>query len=593
MGPLWSRGKTLFTKSFKYAKAHKFISAIALVVVVGVGWWAYAHATSASAQTRYVLGTAQKGTIVSSISASGQVSASNQLDIKPKVSGEVIAVGVKPGAKVKTGDLIVQLDATDALKSVRDAKANLESTQIAYEKLQQPASTLSLTQAQNELTSAQDALTKLYSDSTTDVINTFLDLPDIVNNVEAIQIGTTACGNSQWNLDCYTNATSRYDTRAQTFRDTAQSDFVAAKTAYNAAFADYQALGNAPDQASIEKALSDAYSAVQLMAKATKSTNAFIQLYEDVLKAQSLTPVSAADTALGDLNSFTGKLNTHLSTLLSDTASLKQDKQSIVEKQESLDELNAGTNSLDLRSSQLSVTKAQNALQDAQNTLANYYVRAPFDGTIAAVDVKKYDTAGSGSAVATLITSQKIAQLSLNEVDVAKVQVGDKATLTFDAIDGLTLTGEVAEIDTIGTVSQGVVSYTVKIGFDSQDDRIKSGMTVNASIQTDIAQDVLMVPSSAVKTQNNISYVEVFTPALQETGGTLGVMAGTPPEQVQVETGISDDTNIEIKSGLTEGEQVVVRTSSGASSASSAATRTNTTNRGGGGFGGGGQVIRL
>jgi multidrug efflux pump subunit AcrA (membrane-fusion protein) len=119
-------------------------------------------------------------------------------------------------------------------------------------------------------------------------------------------------------------------------------------------------------------------------------------------------------------------------------------------------------------------------------------------------------------------------------------------------------------------------------------------MTVNASIQTDIAQDVLVVPSSAVKTQNGASYVQMFEPALEETGGSQGAASKTPPTQVEVQTGISDDTNIEITSGLTEGQQIVVRTSSGTAAATSAARTgaTNTSRGGAGGFGGGG-AIRL
>ena len=161
----------------------------------------------------------------------------------------------------------------------------------------------------------------------------------------------------------------------------------------------------------------------------------------------------------------------------------------------------------------------------------------------------------------------------------AKIHLGDKATLTFDAIENLTLTGKVVEIDAVGTVSQGVVSYKVKIGFDSEDGRIKSGMTVNASIQTDVRPDVLAVPSSAVKTQNDISVVQVFDPELTETSVTSGVMSATSPKQVEVKTGISDDTKVEIIEGLREGQQIVTRTISG-----TAAVQTPTPNnaRGGG-----------
>ena len=582
-----------YKKMFDWALAHKIMSVVIAVVVLGGGYFAYANLTSSNGEARYVLGTVEKGTIVSSISASGQVSSSNQLEVKPKASGDVVYVGVTPGQKVAAGALIAQLDTTDAQKAVRDAQANLESAQISLEKLKKPAATLTVTQAQNALTNAQDSLVKLYSDANTHVVNAFLDLPGIITNLEDILIDDDAGGNGTWNEDYYANAIDRYDSRARTFKDTVHNDYLAAKKAYDVAFSEYQALGNTPDNASVEKALTDSYSAVQLTAKALKSINAFIQLYVDIYEAHDFNVPSAATTALTDLNTYTGTVNGHLSTLLSDTNSLKQDKQSIIEKQQSLDETLSGADSLDIRSSELGVTKAQNALQDAQSNLADYYIRAPFAGTIAAVNVKKYDSASSGTAVVTLITAQKIAELSLNEVDVAKIKTGDKATLTFDAIEELTLTGQVAQIDAIGAVTQGVVSYTVKIGFDSQDERIKPGMTASAAIQTDTKQDVLIVPSSAVKTQNGVSHVQVFDPPLPETGGLQGVTSPTTPRQVEVQIGIADDTNVEIVSGVEEGQQIVTRTISGTATAAQT-TQTQpsagqrlpgaTTGGGGGGF---------
>jgi HlyD family secretion protein len=582
----------IFSKAYraikKFFHAHIVWSILICLAVVGAGYYVVRAATAPGVQTRYVLGTVSKNTVISSVSASGQVSANNQLDLKPKVSGDVVLVGAKSGDQVKAGALLVEIDPTEAQKNVRDAEANLESSQIALEKLQKPATALTLTQAQNALAQAKDDLTKAYSDSDTDIINSFLDMPDIVTGVQTLLTSSDACS-GQWNLDCYKDLINQYDTRGGIYRDTAYADYNTAKKAYDVAFSEYQQLGNTPENASVEKALGDTYSAVQQIAKATKSANALIQLYVDIYKNKSQQPLAVATTELTTLNTYTGKLNTHLSALLADTNSIKSDKQSVTEKQQSLDQVTAGSDALDIKTAELNVTKAQNSLNDAKSSLADYYIRAPFDGTVASVNVKKYDSAGSGTAVATLITSQKIATLSLNEVDAAKIKTGNRATLTFDAIDGLTLTGEVAEIDTLGTVSQGVVSYAVKISFDSQDARVKSGMTVNAAIQTAVHTDVLTVPSAAVKTQNNVSYVQVFNPPLTDTGGTQGVVSKTAPTQVEVTAGISDDTNVEILSGLTEGQQIVVRATSGA--ATGAATRTTTApNRAGGGFGGGTQI---
>ena len=137
--------------------------------------------------------------------------------------------------------------------------------------------------------------------------------------------------------------------------------------------------------------------------------------------------------------------------------------------------------------------------------------------------------------------------------------MGQKATLTFDAIDGYSVTGKVIEIDTIGTVSQGVVIYNVKIGFDTSDTRVKPGMSVNASVITDVKQDIILVPNSAVKTQGTEQYVEVL-PLSQITVAGTSTTAVITPERRIVTTGIANDTMTEILSGIDVGENVVTRT---------------------------------
>jgi HlyD family secretion protein len=157
-----------------------------------------------------------------------------------------------------------------------------------------------------------------------------------------------------------------------------------------------------------------------------------------------------------------------------------------------------------------------------------------------------------------------MATITLNEVDVAKVRVGQRATMTFDAIDELTITGKVTSVDTVGTVSQGVVTYTVEIGLDTDDQRIKPGMSVSASIITDVKQDTLLVPNSAVKSSNGSYYVEMFSTPLISTSSTTPSLQGTPskiaPNKITIEVGISNDSDTEIISGVKEGDQVVTKT---------------------------------
>ena len=291
-----------------------------------------------------------------------------------------------------------------------------------------------------------------------------------------------------------------------------------------------------------------------------------------------------ADTQLSTINSDLSKMNSDVSSLLSLQNTIKSDKDAI------------SNSDLDLQSQQLSLQNSKNSLQDAKDALANYYIYAPFSGVIGAVNVQKGDTISSGTSAITFITQKDITSISLSETDIPKIKLGQKAVLTFDAIDGLTIAGQVSEIDTIGTVSQGVVNYNVKITFDTQDDRIKPGMSISANIITDTQQNVLTVPNSAVKSKNGLNYVLVLNQKedLTSSSASQGFVSAVAPTQKTVQIGSADSTNTEITSGLSEGDQVVVRTISSSATAittSSASKTTTSATRslmgGGGGLGGG------
>ncbi|MCK9344892.1 MAG: efflux RND transporter periplasmic adaptor subunit [Candidatus Pacebacteria bacterium] len=571
-----------------WARAHKKTAAVASILVLGGGYFLYgAVFSSTSTETRYVLGAVTKGTIISSVSASGQVSASNQLSIQPKVSGEIISINVLPNQKVTAGTVIAVLDSTTAQKNVRDAEVNLESAQLSLEKLKKPTDALSLIQAENALAQAEVTLEKSYDDGFNSVSNAFLALPDVMTGLQDILYGlTVSSSRSQDNISAYADMVSSYDSNVTRFSNDAAAKYKTARTAYDATYLKYRSLTRTASKQDVEDLILETYNTTKVVADAVKSTNDLLGFVEDKLTIQSRTIPAILSTHQNQTSTYTSNTNSHLLTLLAIKNTIISAKYSIAEKTQSLADLKAGTDPLDIKSAELTLTQRKNTLADAKATLADYYVRAPFDGTVASLGVKKYDTASSGTEIATLLTSQRVAELSLNEVDAAKVSVGAKATLTFDAIEDLTLTGQIAEVDTIGAVTSGVVSYSIKIGFDSQDERVKPGMTVNASIQTAVKQDVLMVPSGAVKTQNEVSRAQVFSPALATTGGTQGVTSDTLPVSVEVTVGISDDTNVEILSGLKEGDQVVVRTISGATAAKTTTTTSRTNTQGGPSVGG-------
>jgi len=201
------------------------------------------------------------------------------------------------------------------------------------------------------------------------------------------------------------------------------------------------------------------------------------------------------------------------------------------------------------------IAAAQTALNSAwlsyQQTSSTIY--APISGTVTGLSLQIGSVLTAQSNTSGTATAQKIASIqtdaspiisvNLTQIDTPKVKVGNRATLTFDAFPGKTFTGKVVSIDTIGSVSSGVTTYPAVIKLDTEVPEIFSNMTASASIITQMKDNVLLVPVSAVQTQNGQS--------------TVRVIKNGKMEQVNVETGLSSSTQVEIISGISEGDEVI------------------------------------
>lgn len=237
-----------------------------------------------------------------------------------------------------------------------------------------------------------------------------------------------------------------------------------------------------------------------------------------------------------------------------------------------------------LAAAQASLSNAAINLQLASSTIT-----APYAGTISDINLVEGMVISSGNTVSSsssnnaTISTQRIAvienkstpivNVSVSEIDVPSIKIGQKVTVTFDSISGKTFTGTVATVDRIGTVSSNVTSYGVNIKLDSGSDLILPNMAATADIITATATDVLEVPSSALVTQSDGSVLAKTLVSGKEV-------------DVPVEVGISSDTMTEIRSGLTEGEIIITGTKS--SGATPSSTRSVF---GGSTFGGGGARI--
>jgi multidrug efflux pump subunit AcrA (membrane-fusion protein) len=177
------------------------------------------------------------------------------------------------------------------------------------------------------------------------------------------------------------------------------------------------------------------------------------------------------------------------------------------------------------------------------------YLYASQAGTISSLALVEGQTFNSTDGVAAKLISPNIAQISLSidELDIASVQEGQEVSIELDALEGVNFAGSVAEVSTTGSVSGSVASYTAVVTFERAAGAL-TGMSATATIIKERKDDALTIPLVAVQEYGDAVYV--YT-ALDEQG----VLGG----ETQIETGLSDGTNVEVTSGLEEGAVVYYR----------------------------------
>ncbi len=516
----------------------KKIVAILLAILVIGGFFGWKKIKSKEQQTRYILTQVKKGEILVSVSGSGQISSLDQIDIKPKVSGEVLEILVEKDQKVKKGQILLKIDPKNYQRAIDDAQLALDNAKTSLENLKK----------NKEI--AQKDLSNAYENAFNSISSVFNELPQVVENLEGM-FTESSYGGDWSDIDYYQSIVGFYT--GKSFLQKKENEFLNLKEKYQAIHKDYLLLSRFSPSETLEIWLEKTSNLAKEFADLARSGRDIISLYKRIIQEQRLTPPIPLSTTEGQfltLANTVSSFDQKVSTLTSLSKSIDQLKTSISNYEDSIE------------SQEKIIKQKENALSDAKENYENCFVKAPFDGIISKVNVKKGDNVSLTVTLFTLISNQKVAEISLNEIDAAKVRVGQKATLTFDAIEGLTLTGTVSEIDTVGTVSQGVVSFGIKIALDSDDERVKPGMSVTANIVVDEKRNVLVLPKSALKSQGENFYVELVEIPKEKIREYLksktGVTLPSQPKRQIVEVGISNDTQVEIVSGLKEGDLVVL-----------------------------------
>ena len=217
----------------------------------------------------------------------------------------------------------------------------------------------------------------------------------------------------------------------------------------------------------------------------------------------------------------------------------------VQQAQANLDRLTPDPEQIAISKAQLEQARA--AYEQAELQLARASLTAPFDGEVGQINITRGgSSSGPGGAVLLVDTTRFHIDVSVDEIDIARLKAGQAVTVSVDALPDAPITGQIDRIAPVATSQAGVVSYQVRINVDPTSAPLRTGMSANVTIVTDIRADVLLVPNWAIRID-------------RATGRTyVNRLSGSTVHEVEVKTGLRNETVSQVTGGVQEGDVIIV-----------------------------------
>lgn len=478
------------------------------------------------------LATVSRGTVKAQVSGTGSLVPAGQENVNFRVTGQLTEIDVKVGDHVTAGQVLARIDPTSAQATLSQARASLASAQANLQAAQTPLTAAQVAQLQHALSAAQQNYT------------------DTVNSVGwQNQMDATTL---QADQQSYTDTVNSVDAQNQVNATAVQNDNQQLSADQAKLTSDGCASGSTlpvcvTDEANITRD--------QAQLSSDLSRQHLDQLSGQARSNQAAAQVTAAQQHLAsDQAGGQARINAAAVQVASAQDNLTVQTQ-------------AKPNAI--ASAQAQVASALAQVQSAQVTLNQTTLTAPSSGVVASINGEVGETApagggttaqapgtaaplsstssGSGSPFMVINdTSSFQAVIPFAETDGARLQPNQEASVTFDAVPDLTITGHLLQVGPSASVTSSVVNYYATFDLNRTDPRLRAGMTANVTVTVAQASNVLVVPNAAVQTVNG-------TP-------TVTVYSGGQQVSTEVEPGLVGDSTIEIKGGLNEGDRVVLPT---------------------------------
>jgi len=612
----------------------------AALIGAGVAAYLTVGTGSSSSNAAVRTATVQRGVVLSTLSATGTLQAATQLSLDFTSSGQLVSVNVKAGQHVKKGQVLGRIDSTSAHQallqaeaSYKSANANLQTTLTGETAPQRAQDAVTVAQARQSIVNAKNSLAATKQSIALDKVTTAASMSQAQKQLRADQ-GQLQVDLAKQKTDSATYANVDVATAAVTAdKSKVAADQAKQQTDQQSQLTWQQQLSS--DQASLKTAQTNNDTAgITAYTNATNSDQGQLNALSKILQSDGfaitadqsqLSTDQAAQSALTsdaaaikadeqkiaqDHTSVASGVTNRTATQLKDKQSLQSATQQVASAQLGLKSTlasialkQAPPTPSALAGAQASVLQAQISLANAKKTYAETTLRAPVTGIVAAVNgtvgteatgggssssnsSAASSSGGSGSsssssssaAFVTLTGLQGMQVLApFAETDVVNIQPGQAATVTVDALPNKQLAAHLLSVSDVASSSSSVVTYSAIFALDRSEPNLKPGMTANVDVVTGEADNVLHVPTAAVRGSG--------------ANATVTVLQNGKQTSVPVVVGLQGDSSTAILSGLKVNETVVlpsVSISASSTSGTSGTTTTGFTGRGGGGGGFGG-----
>ncbi|MFH1457523.1 MAG: efflux RND transporter periplasmic adaptor subunit [Patescibacteria group bacterium] len=520
-----------------------------------------------SKKIEYVTASVEKTTLKQSVDATGKIESAEKIDLNFKTAGRIAQIFVKIGDIVESGHILATLEAGALQSRVSDAIAQVSQAEADYAKILAGASSGDIkisenttAQRQQDLISAQNNLKNLKYKKDTELLNlketalTYLNNEIITAKIAMAEVDNTL--NDKDAKDTLSVKDSSALVLAEKNKTYANNGIINSENIIknlNISSSDTEILNGLENLQNTLNLVSTDLGNVADVLIATIISSKLSEAELDALKTNITAEQSAIKTS--QINIQSAKSNwTNKVAYYSDQIEIYTDNVTGAEKALELAESQLNLKKEPPRQFEIDtalarIKQAKASLQLAQVNLSETIITAPINGTI----IKKNNNVGEQSSLTNPILemigeSNLQIEVDIPESDIAKIKIGQDADVSLDAFsDDKIFPGKVVFIDPAETIIQDVVYYKVKIQLTDSSEimsfDIKPGMTANVVVCTDKRENVLVVPTRAVKSNNGDKYVDILV------NGAI--------EKNIVTTGLRGDEGIEIMSGIEEGDEVV------------------------------------